>query len=79
MTESGITPKDDLQIQVDNLVYVLNMVRDGTLKDDSLYEAILAATGIKQCCTCRKALSSSTDANAPEKPACKSCYSPQST
>lgn len=63
----------ELRTQVNNLVFVVNALRTGAVKDDGQFSQLLSATGIAQCGTCRRALSSSTDAADDKQQQQQSC------
>lgn len=63
---------EDLQVTLDNVIYVLNSVREGSVESESAYDAMLSVAGIPQCKSCRKAMSTSTEGLGPDS-TCLKC------
>ena len=67
----GETEVERLANQLDNAVALLNMSREKPI-DDETFSVLLLGTGLRQCKTCRRALTKSTDGATPEEP-CLRC------
>lgn len=63
----GETDVDRLEAQVDNLVTMLNMSREGPPMDTNTFETLISATGFHQCTDCRRVLSKSTEGATPKQ------------
>ena len=69
----GETEIHRLQSKLDNTVALLNMTRERHIEENA-FGVMLQVAGINQCKKCRRALTRSTEGDAPGEP-CKRCVS----